>query len=262
MRRLGDAIVSSATRTASAGAAAGAVTRAAGAGSGPWRCGRTLGGHHSLARSFTRGDLRNRGNHDPRVGRFDRGRLAPDVRRRRAALFLPRFGLRPLLRRRRRWRGRRSFEIEHSKDAFRARQFGFSIEVQEDEEKSDMERDHRRDGSAPIPIADVRSVSHALSTRVAGRALRARKSAGPRGLARRQFGIRIVSAARAALAATPVARLSALARNFALFCGIHRRKSALRSNAPRRCHLCFSRVADWRPCNANKIGPVHNADGS
>jgi hypothetical protein len=48
-----------------------------------------------------------------------------------------------------------------------------------------MDRDDRGDGSAPIPIADVRSISHASSTRLAGGALRARKSAGREELAQR-----------------------------------------------------------------------------
>lgn len=182
MGRLGDPIVSPAARTGSASAVTGPVTRAARARSGPGTRGCTLRRHHSLARSIARCNLRNGGNHDPGVGRFDRRRLAPDVRRRRAALFFL-FGLRALLRWRR--RRRRGFEIEHSKDALRARQFAFSVEVQEEEQKREMDRDHRRDGPAAIPIADVRSVGHALTTPVAWRALRARKSAGRRELARR-----------------------------------------------------------------------------
>jgi hypothetical protein len=76
-------------------------------------------------------------------------------------------------------------EIEDSKDALRAGQIGLSVEIEEDEQKREMDRDHRRNGPAAIPIADVRFVGHVLSTRVAGQALRARKSAGQRGPARR-----------------------------------------------------------------------------
>lgn len=131
-----------------------------------------MSSHHALTRSLAGRDLSDRGYHDHRLGRFDRGRLALDIRGRRAALLLLGLRLRPLLRRR---RGRRLGEIDHSKDALRACQLAFAVEIEKDEQKREMNPDHRRDGTAAIPITDVRSVGHALSTRAIGCALRLKK---------------------------------------------------------------------------------------
>jgi hypothetical protein len=153
-----------------------------------------------------------------------------------------------LLRRRR--RGRRLVKIEHSKNALGARQFAFAVEVQKDEQKREMDSDHRRNGTAAIPIADVRSVGHDLSTPVKGPALRIRKERRSAGTLPALVPITIFSGSNCS-------------------CG-HRRGSPFRPCSQFRAALrdpsrqirasilrswslpCFvSKIADWRACNAN-----------
>ena len=161
---------------AAVAAAAGAGPRSAAPGAGPDPAGARAGPSHdrstlsrgrALPRGFGDGNRGRRRQHDPRLGRDHRRRFALDVPGRRGPLF----GFWLLffdLPRNRRRRGRRRFDlgnIEHPKRALRVRQVDCPGDVEEDERKPDVDRDHGRDRPALVAVIEVGPIHCSGSTR-------------------------------------------------------------------------------------------------